>query len=623
MVRSLLQLSILASYLCAALLAQSTPLPGECVDPRTHGGGRIRTMAEVTAVQRVLDSLMPQDRAFVRSIEAPWEAPAGEAAPAPPTPHATSTGATAPHLLRGFAGPKLFDTGGGFIPPDSCGAVGIDHFVSIVNSNLSVFEKATGRRVVDVSLAAFFAAPAPRVLGDPRAVFDPDSRRFFVSASSGPAGFIHIGVSLTSDPTGAWYVDSILASQGADANRWPDFPTLGVDKRGVYLAALMVDHSGPMTIWAIDKAPLTAAVPSLGTVTAWRNLSWEGAIQPCVTFGDPGAEILVSRYDPVTLRLREVRGPLTAPTLVQLGLVTVPSHVSPPRAPALGSATPLAAGDFRPRNAIFRNGRVWIAQTVMVAQRAACRWYEIDPRASTTIQFGTVADPVRHYFYPSIAVNDRGDAILAFSGSHAGEYAGAFYTGRLASDPPGEMAPPALLKAGEGPYERLDNGTNRYGDYSMSSADPADDSLWTIQEYAKAGNLWGTWIGRLRFDWFAYGQGLAGTLGVPVLTLFGEPVIGTTPTLFFGNSRGASTPGVLAVGVARASLPLLGGTLLVQPVLTPGYQVAPTGAFTALPLPNDPQLVGQSVFAQAVQVDPGAVAGVAFTRGLELRLGRR
>ncbi|MBU0718347.1 MAG: hypothetical protein KJ749_08870, partial [Planctomycetes bacterium] len=101
---------------------------------------------------------------------------------------------------------------------------------------------------------------------------------------------------------------------------------------------------------------------------------------------------------------------------------------------------------------------------------------------------------------PSIMVNRDGNVALGFSGSHAGQYAAAYYTGRSASDPLGEMAPPALLKAGEGPNNHIDEyGRNRWGDYSYTTLDPVDERrFWTIQEYAESGNRWGTWVGVLR-----------------------------------------------------------------------------------------------------------------------------
>jgi hypothetical protein len=90
---------------------------------------------------------------------------------------------------------------------------------------------------------------------------------------------------------------------------------------------------------------------------------------------------------------------------------------------------------------------------------------------------------------------------MGFSGSDATQYVGSYFTGRKASDPAGEMGIPVIYKAGEGPYNNLAGGTNRWGDYSVTSLDPADETtLWTIQEYARAGNKWDTHIAELAFQ---------------------------------------------------------------------------------------------------------------------------
>ena len=43
----------------------------------------------------------------------------------------------------------------------------------------------------------------------------------------------------------------------------------------------------------------------LGTVTAFRGLPYELAMQPCVTYGSPGGEFVISRPGSTTPRLRE------------------------------------------------------------------------------------------------------------------------------------------------------------------------------------------------------------------------------------------------------------------------------------------------------------------------------
>jgi hypothetical protein len=556
----------------------------------------------------------------VRAVPPPQQPPGFVEPPSPDNTPASAAGVgTAPHITWSTIGPKIFDPGSAVIPPDSSGAAGPAHFLSFVNSNLSVYRKDTKARVVNVALTAFFALPDGVGIGDVRAVFDPHSQRFVVSAMTGPYGWIYLGVSQSSDPTGAWFKTRFLAASGSDSDKWPDFPTLGVDDDGVYLAALMVGGSYPMTIWALDKAPMLQGNPSLGTITAWRNLVWEGAIQPCVTFGDSGGELLVSRLDPFNLRLRQITGPLTAPVLVDRGPILVPWQDSPPSAPALGSITHISTGDFRPAHAMWRSGSLWLAQGINYLNRASCRWYQIDTATRTVVQTGIVADPVLSYFYPAIAVNARGDVAMAFNGSHAGQYVGAYYTGRLASDPLGAMSDPILLRAGQGPYDRVDgNGNNRWGDYSYCCVDPTDGSFWTIQEYARTNNDWGTSIERLEFDWFNYGAGWPGTDTVPELSVaLGRPLLGTSLLLRIGDS-GAATAGVLLIGFQPTSVLFFDGTVLVVPTFS--QNVVP-GQFAVFGIPNRSSLLGQSVYLQAIEIDAGASLGLSFSRGMEMRMG--
>lgn len=170
-------------------------------------------------------------------------------------------------------------------------------------------------------------------------------------------------------------------------------------------------------------------------------------------------------------------------------------------------------GDPRMSNAVFRNGRLWGTHSAglpagSVAQRTAVFWYEIDPTVpagSPIVQSGVIDPGIidGHHFFPSIAVNQRNDVCIGLSRSDNGRFAEAVVTGRLAADPPGTMEPPSVFKAGEaGYYKTFGSTRNRWGDYSATVVDPADDStFWTIQEYAAAPfngfDRWGTYWGRI------------------------------------------------------------------------------------------------------------------------------
>lgn len=404
---------------------------------------------------------------------------------------------TAPDLLATYQGVIRGDAGSWSYPPDTDGAIGPNHFVETVNRNFAVYDKETGQELVNILLGAFL----PGSNGDPRTVFDHHSGRWIVHVCDFSASAtLYLAVSLTDDPTGDWFKTSFVMAQGQDAGRWPDYPTLGVDENGIYVAAYMVYGPG-MSIFAIDKAPLVDDPPYLGTITAWRNLPWEGAIQPAHTYGSPGTQYFISLNSSTSLRLRKVDPPLTSPTMTDLGTVSVSSYSDPPNAPALGSSVPLNTVDDRLMMSAYRDGSIWTAHTISANGKAGCRWYEIDVATKDVIQEGTVTDSSLYYFFPSIMVNEDGDVAMGFTGSNSSQYAACYYTGRLADDPLGEMATPIMFKEGTGPQNNVDGyGRNRWGDYSYTTLDPVDGrTFWCLQEYGHGSDVWGTYMAVLSY----------------------------------------------------------------------------------------------------------------------------
>lgn len=126
-----------------------------------------------------------------------------------------------------------------------------------------------------------------------------------------------------------------------------------------------------------------------------------------------------------------------------------------------------------------------------------------------------------------------------------------------------------------------------------------------------------------------YGTGLAGTGGVvPVLFAGGLLRVDHTITVQIERALGG-TVGVYAFGPAPASVPLFGGTLLVAaPWSITGFVLGGTAGAAGegavrleVFVPNDPALVGSHAWLQSLIFDGGAVAGFAWTNGLELHLG--
>lgn len=382
-------------------------------------------------------------------------------------------------------------------PPDTMGAAGPSRLAEFVNGAVAFFDKG-GTKLSQVDIASFFFVP--NVLDsyfDPRVLYDQYSGRFIAicanrSSAGGINGYLMLAVSRTSDPTQVWDKWSIPTPRGID------YPTLGVDGNAVYSTTGEVPPGSPQVtkVIIVPKAQLLSG--SLSTYFVNTGLP-DSVYQPCHTFGSPGAEYLVGRTEQggVGVKIYKITNPTSAPVLSFVGTVGS-SVVEPPDAPQAGGPIKLETIDSRIMNAVCRNGFVWCAQNVGVSGRAAIQWYQINPGGTPTItQSGTITDGTRSYFYPSVAVNAAGDVAFGFSGSSATQYAGTYYTTRKASDPSGFTEVPVAVKAGDAYYARgagFSPDSTRWGDYSVTCVDPANDTtFWSIQEYAKLGNQWGTW----------------------------------------------------------------------------------------------------------------------------------
>ncbi|MFP5275332.1 PEP-CTERM sorting domain-containing protein [Coleofasciculus sp.] len=169
----------------------------------------------------------------------------------------------------------------GFRPPDTMGGVGSDHIVELINGRYSVYEKATGTRVQTSSLDQFWRDAGVNFSSftfDPRLLYDPFSERWFAASVDNARrdnNFL-LAVSNSSDPTAGW--TGVAIDSDSRNQRWADYPTLGFDGDGVYLAANMFPISGrgafglTTTIVAVPKNDLLAATPTATIATELENI---------------------------------------------------------------------------------------------------------------------------------------------------------------------------------------------------------------------------------------------------------------------------------------------------------------------------------------------------------------
>jgi hypothetical protein len=444
---------------------------------------------------------------------------------------------------------------GDVIPPDTMGAVGPNHLVSLLNSDFGVFDKTTGAVLRKIPLQSFWgslgtAAGEPANFPfDTKVLYDTSSARFYamtLGGTSAPNSWILVAVSASSDPTGPWNKWAIDADRDNDTplfNNWADFPGVGLDANNLYINANMFNNSDSFQyskIWVLPKPQLLSGSPSI-TWTEFR--APRGAdfnMQPAHTFGAASSEYFLfegSSSHLLMARIDNTSGTPVwhAPTAVTIAAYTLTDLL--PGAPQPGNVNTIDTSDTRLLNVVYRNGSLWTVHTVQspATVKTEVAWYQIDPGTATVLSQGRISDPTRWYYYPSIGVNANGDVAIGMSGSSGTEFVGGYYTARRFGDPGGTMQPVSLLKAGEQPYFKTLSGTeNRWGDYSATVVDPNGNlRFWTVQEYAQTPDnvtgvsRWGTW-------WGSFVLPPLSTPSTPV-ELVATPLSGSTISLAWTN----------------------------------------------------------------------------------------
>jgi len=496
-------------------VTREVPFASETFDAvRTAAPGRTKRARESRAIPRHRIDRNPA--AGAHGLPAPPPAPAVPYS----SPVAASPAPRAPALESSFAGLGNPPPGQDVIPPDTMGAAGPSHLVSLLNSDFGVFDKTSGTLLQKADLQSFWASlgTAP---GEPadfpfdtKVLFDQHSGRFVaitLGGTSAANSYVMLAVPSSPDPTATWNKWAIPSSP--DNTVWADYPGFGVDASNVYVTANMFDDGDfyrYSKVWVVPKAQLLAGSNPISW-TEFPDPPGSGpSMQPAHTFGAPGAEYILYEGGINQLRLARIDNVAGAPEWQLLAPVAVapyPSTVFLPGAPQAGDTRPIDTSDTRLLNAVYRNGSVWTTHTVAVNGKTEVAWYRIIPPNLVAAQ-GRISDTLRWYYYPSIAVNRDDVAAVGFSGSSEFEYTGGYYT--ILRPPYASAEPVSLLKSGDAPYYKTFSGAdNRWGDFSATAVDPADDvTFWTLQEYAKVPILdprtstlvsqWGTWWGRFR-----------------------------------------------------------------------------------------------------------------------------
>ncbi|MFC1550435.1 T9SS type A sorting domain-containing protein [Candidatus Neomarinimicrobiota bacterium] len=452
-----------------------------------------------------------------------------------------------------------------FIPPDPIGAAGTDRLVAVVNVMIEARDK-TGALLWRDALKDFFTTLSPTTYTfDPKVVWDHYENRFVVitleqfqtgsNPNPGNISRILVAVSKTDSPASAttadWYyyaIDSKTIINSVDM--WADYPGLELDEEAIYITNNMFEFSGgPNTeygvrLWIIDKG-VSSGFYAGGSAshTVHDPYSTGGGIatttQPALVYGTGGAGSGVGTYlvsysgfwDGIDeyVQVIRVNDPLGSVSFsqawVNVGHIEDHSWGNLVDAPQSGTSTPIEVNDRRALDAVWRdddnNGaNIWFTTTIkpdagydaVNAGETTAHWFRINTSSwppvlgdQGNIGGEDIAEGT-YTFFPSLALNQTGDFYIGFSASAPSIYPGSYAVARHWFDSPGTVHSAETIFPGEDYYVRTFSGSrNRWGDYSGTALDPADDSVfWVFNEFALTRGLesggdgrWGTGWGKL------------------------------------------------------------------------------------------------------------------------------
>lgn len=397
-------------------------------------------------------------------------------------------------------------TNTGWRPPDPTIAVGPNHVIATTNGEIAFFEKdgtMTFQDEIEDSFGFWGNEGATGLVFDPEVLWDPHTNRFFAMANERASGesFFLLAVSDDDDPNGSWnkYRFNVTAISDTDI----DSPNMAIDTEAIYLTA---DFFGPdkYLVYMLDKADVLAGIPNpaatdiLITGTQSYGIAMNYDAGAPATYMIRGDEFVTS----TTLHLSAITDPLGTPSIVTTD-ITVPTYGHPVDPVSMGTSIRPELFESRFWSCVYRNGSLWAVHHQSPDSStdvARVRWYEIDMQGwplsgntPTLVQSGDISpDPNTYTFFPSIWVDDGGNAAITFAKSSATEFISMCRSLRMAGEPLGEFQPLEVVRPSDAGYT-----LTRWGDYSGTMDDPADSGVfWGIHEYAPTATSWNTWIGK-------------------------------------------------------------------------------------------------------------------------------
>jgi hypothetical protein len=426
--------------------------------------------------------------------------------------------------IQNFDGVNNVD---GYVPPDTHGDVGPNHYFHVVNASYSVYNKSGVKLIGPFNNSTVWTGmPNNSNDGDAIVLYDEQANRWLFSQFSLPSYpygpfYQMIAVSQTADPTGSWYRWEYSFSD------MPDYPKFGIWPDGYYMSInRFTSGSGNYAgtgAAAFDRAAMIAGnatatmvyftLPSSNDEYSQLPSDCDG---PFPTTGTPNYFTYIYDISPYHLGIREFHVNWTVPANSTFAPATTLSVTS--FSNSLGSGI-TQKGTSKKLDAIsdrlmyrlqyrkFSSYQSMVTcHTVSIASGVAgIRWYELRNTGSgwTVYQQSTYGPTDGNSrWMGSIAQDSSGNLALGYSVSGSNLYPSIRYTGRMKNDVINTMT---IAERGiyNGGGSQTGGGTpGRWGDYSSMAVDPsATATFWYTTEYyaTTSSTNWRTRVGSFSF----------------------------------------------------------------------------------------------------------------------------
>ena len=470
---------------------------------------------------------------------------------------------TMPSPLLTFEGESAADACA-CAPPDSHGDVGPNHYVEAVNVAFRIFDKTGTPLTPVTTYNSLFAPLVGTPCsgnndGDPFALYDPLADRWLISdfafpAFPGTSFYQCIAVSQGPNPvTDGWFLYAVQVDP-ANPVFLGDYPKMamwdsgGSPAQNAYFLTMNLFSNGStfngVRAYAFDRASMLSGGPAnaIGFTVPLAGVgdSYSFVAANLRTGNSPPTgrnEMVLAVDSPASggvsltqVHARSFHVDFVTPANSTFGVganhtpnaeITVDPFVEAWTDTAGFSIVPQQGvadriqtlGDKIMTPVVYQNiggtESLWTSQTTMLNYPngpSAIRWHQFDvtggvfPANAAQQQDFSNGNDGNWRFMPSIAVDASGNTAIGYAISNTNMFPGIRYAGRLATDPPNNLAQgEGTMFTGTGSQ----TGTSgRWGDYSNTTVDPANGmDFWSVGEYYATTSSfnWRTRIGQFNF----------------------------------------------------------------------------------------------------------------------------